>query len=481
MNPFLRALLAKRAELQARQDQIVTDAEARVEQERAAAAEGVEVREALTEDEEQRFAELSAEMRPMDERITELQDAEVRGAAAAEAARGVERAAHVRTEPTMYSRHAPEKSFFLDLARATLQGDHAARARLNRHREEVDVDIRALEADRRAGLNEWLGEFDENSGASVTRDLTGADGSGGDFIPPIWLLNEYAEMPRGARPFADAVRGIPLPGGTDSINIPRITTGTSVAMQTANNAAVAEQDMVTATVTAPVCTAAGQQDLPIQLLDQSPLAYDQIVFQDLYADLDAGIDLQTLNGSGAAGQVRGILNVVGVNAVTYTDASPTVPELHPKIAGAIATAGTARKRPPTLQAMSFSRWMWILSAVDSTGRPLVPPTAQAYNPLATASAIGPDGLVGGHLLTPVIADVNMPTTLGGGTEDRIIITKADDHILFEGQTRARVLQEVLSGTLQVRIQVYKYIAFTAGRFPSGTSVIAGTGLVTPTF
>lgn len=47
--------------------------------------------------------------------------------------------------------------------------------------------------------------------------------------------------------------------------------------------------------------------------------------------------------------------------------------------------------------------------------------------------------------------------------------------------RARVLSEVLSGTLQVRLQVYGYIAFTAERFPQSVSIISGTGLKPPTF
>jgi len=48
-----------------------------------------------------------------------------------------------------------------------------------------------------------------------------------------------------------------LPAGTDSVNIPRITTGTDTAVQSADNAATTTQDMVTATVTAPVRTVSG--------------------------------------------------------------------------------------------------------------------------------------------------------------------------------------------------------------------------------
>jgi hypothetical protein len=76
----------------------------------------------------------------------------------------------------------------------------------------------------------------------------------------------------------------------------------------------------------------------------------------------------------------------------------------------------------------------------------------------------------------------IPTNLGAGVnEDRVILTRNDDHVWFEGTLRARSLSEVLSGNLTVRLQVFNYVAFTAGRFPSATAVVAGTGLVTPTF
>jgi hypothetical protein len=43
--------------------------------------------------------------------------------------------------------------------------------------------------------------------------------------------------------------------------------------------------------------------------------------------------------------------------------------------------------------------------------------------------------------------------------------------------RTRVLQEVLSGTLQVRFQVYNYVAFMGNRPPESISVISGTGVI----
>jgi hypothetical protein len=75
---------------------------------------------------------------------------------------------------------------------------------------------------------------------------------------------------------------------------------------------------------------------------------------------------------------------------------------------------------------------------------------------------------------------NVPANLGAGSnEDRIIVAKWDELYLFEGTPRIRVLQEVLSGTLQVRFQIYNYAAFIGNRRPKAVSVISGTGLIAP--
>jgi hypothetical protein len=77
-----------------------------------------------------------------------------------------------------------------------------------------------------------------------------------------------------------------------------------------------------------------------------------------------------------------------------------------------------------------------------------------------------------------IGDANIPNNLGGGSnETRVILAAWDELFLFEGTVRTRVLQEVLSGTLQVRIQLYNYVANIPNRRPTAISVISGTGMV----
>jgi hypothetical protein len=61
------------------------------------------------------------------------------------------------------------------------------------------------------------------------------------------------------------------------------------------------------------------------------------------------------------------------------------------------------------------------------------------------------------------------------------VLRSEDLVLWEGALQTRVMSEVLSNTLTVRLQLYAYSAFASGRFPKSISVVSGTGLTAPTF
>lgn len=424
----------------------------------------------------------SDDVKALDERITTLTDMATRTAAANQELPKGNTLVKVRSEPLTYPRGDRRQSYFRDLGMAHVGSDEQARQRLQRHRTEMDIEIPAWEARREAAFERSIDEFRDQGQVNVERrDITRVDGAGGEFVPPLWIMQEYAEMVRASRITAGLIRNIPLPGGTDSISIPRITTGTATAIQTADNGAVSETDMVTNSATGPVRTIAGQQDIALQLLEQSPLMFDEVVFSDLTADYNSKLDAQILNGSGASGQHTGFLVLSGTNSVAYTDASPTVPEFWPSGGQAISQASTGRKLPMSCHVMHSRRWYWLAGQLDSSNRPyVVPAAAGPYNALATMyGAPVAEGPIGTWHGLPVFLDQNMPTTLGGGTEDAVVTFRGADHLLFEGALRTRALPEVLSGTLTVRLQVYAYSALILGRFPAGVSKITGTGLAAP--
>lgn len=355
-------------------------------------------------------------------------------------------------------------SFFRDQAYAQ-RGDWDAAKRLSEHSEVMD---------RMAAAGELGKEYRVNPNRT--------DGQGGYFVPPAYLIEQFVTYARPGRVTLDRFTIDALPSGTDSINIPLIATGTATAIQTADAAAVQSTDLTDNVVTLPVRTIAGQQDFAMQLLEQSPISMDEVFFRDLTADYAQRADLQALTGTGSSGQCKGILSASGTNSVVFTQASPTLPLLYPFILQAKAQVEKNIFMPADAIVMSPSRWNWVLSILDSSNRPLAAVDGASFNSLAVNTTPNPaQGNVGHMAGLPVYTDANMPANLGGGTnEDRIIVGRFAEAYAYEGNIRTRVLMEVLSGALQVRAQVYNYLALTAERRPKAMSIISGTGMIVTT-
>jgi HK97 family phage major capsid protein len=366
----------------------------------------------------------------------------------------------VEREPRTYERGVREnngefRSFFRDLFRSE-KGDLTAAGRIARHAREVAVEQRA---------------------SNITTS-TGGPG----LVPPQYLLDELAAFARASRPFADALGPRPLPEVGMTFNVPRVTTGATTGVQSSENTAMTDTAAVTDYLSFTVNTVAGQQNVSRQLLDRSDPATDTVIGQDLAADYAQKLDVQLLSQA-----TNGITVLSGTNTITYTQATPTASTLYPKFADAIQQVWTNRFAAPDLICMHPRRWAQLLGGLDTAGRPLVIPDAtagnQAFNAMSTGDANVPQGLVGQIQGLPVVVDPNITITAGAGTnQDVIIVTRRADQLLFEvGAPTVNVDSAVLSNTLQVKIYAYGYFAFTFARYAKSTSIISGTGLVTPTF
>jgi HK97 family phage major capsid protein len=424
-------------------------------------AEGEE--RAYSQEDDTRAGALLAEIAGLDTRIGELSELEQREDAAASARKETgetetrERGGATTNEPLTYTRESaqgPDKrSFFSDAYRAQYMFDRQAADRIARHCREMEIESRDVGTPAMGGL-----------------------------IPPQYLLDQFAPLVYAGRPVANAVANLPLPSTGMTLDIPRGTTGTAVDVQAAENTALVEQDYDETTLTVPVITIGGQQDVSRQSLERGN-GTDQIIFADLVSNYAVKVDQEVIAGDGAGGDALGILNTSGINAVTYTDASPTLAELWPKIADGIARVQAGRYLPPTAIFMHPRRWAMMSSALDSTGRPLIN-TTSPQNAVGIGDALKYGQVVGSIQGVPVITDGNIPVNLGVGTnEDVIIIARTSDCLLFENSTVPRELrfEETLAGQLTVKLVVYGYMAFTAGRYPKGITTITGTGLITPTF
>jgi HK97 family phage major capsid protein len=269
------------------------------------------------------------------------------------------------------------------------------------------------------------------------------------------------------------------------ISISRLTTGTAVAEQAAENAAVQETNEDDTKLDVDVRTYAGQQDVSRQALERSE-GVEDITYADLAAAYAAKLDSAIINQDGSAGTHLGIRSTAGIVAVTYTDASPTLAELYPKGADAAQQINGGIFTGATAWVMHSRRWGWFTAALDSSSRPFVVPDASGpFNPLAVGDAGEYGQVVGRWHGKPVVEDDNIPINLGAGTnEDVILGLRSPELILWEegdGAPRRLKFEDVGGGSLTVKLVVYGYSAFTAGRYPKAAAVISGTGLVTPTF
>lgn len=342
-------------------------------------------------------------------------------------------------------------SFFRDLIHEK-GGDVEARERLARHAREIQIE---------------------------QRDLTTIATDGGGFIPPAYLGELFADKARAGRPFANAVPTRPLMATGMSITIPRITTGTTVGIQGTHgteNAAVSETDIVETVMSVPVRTIAGQQDVSQQLFDRSDPGIDHVIFADLRSAYDTELDRQLLNGAGTFGTHLGIRSVSSVNTVTYTDSSPTAAEHVPPMYDAIQKIWSNRFMAPDTIVMHPRRSAFLASNLSSTF-----PLFQLGS-LNQAAGSQDVGLVNNFAGLRTVMDANVRTTDGSSTnQDEIYVVRAADMILWEGPLQARVYPDVGSGTLTVRLSLFGYSAFAAGRYPASITVISGTGLTAPSF
>jgi HK97 family phage major capsid protein len=360
-------------------------------------------------------------------------------------------------EPELY-RRGGQFSFAADLVKASNPGldlGGEARQRLQRHTEDM--------AER--GM-----EF---------RDISRVDGAGGYAVPPAWLMDMYVELARPGRAFANVCQRLPLPGGTDSINIPKVLTGTAVGVQTADNQPVTQVDLTDTFINAPVRTIAGQEGVSIQLIDQSSIQFDQVIFSDLIRAHGALLDQQVIYGNGASGQVLGVANTPSIQTVAV--ATLDIAGIFKAIANSVQLINTTRYLPPEVIVMHPRRWSWLLSLLDTQNRPLFVP--EANNPMNAAGVltdVDSQQIVGRTHGLPVVTDPGIATNLGAGTnEDQIYVMRSSDLLLWESGIRARVLPETRAANLTVLIQVFSYFAFSAARYPA--SVVQLTGLLPPTF
>lgn len=500
MTALQRLIQAQRAKIDAALTQRATHVAA-IDQIRSAAFGADGTVATLTEEQTAGATAARAQIDQIDAQVTELRsvlegfEAEQRANEAAEtlarSSAPTDRAvggARIGQEARTYSRETARQgiSFFQDAFRAQHGRDHAADERLQRHAQEMFVDLRES--------GQWFRE----AGPDQARALT--TGTVGGLMIPVYLTELATTVLRNGSPLVNLLPTLPLPAEGMSLTIPRASTGATAASQVTENTQVSQTDPTwTTDLVIPVNTIAGEVDLSRQLLDRGT-GYDQLVYNDLAAAYAAEKGRQVLNGSGTANQALGMLQTAGRITATAFGAAATIANFHKKEAGVIAgITASADAINPDLIAMHPRRWGWMTGETDSTGRPLVVPLPNGpYNATALnlapgqtgSSAPGPKSatIVGSFQGMPVTTDTNIPTNVGTNNEDVVVTIDTAKQLLWEeGDGSPRFLRFDQVNTLTVKLVAYGYMAFSARRYPTsigqvgGLDTGAGNGLVAPTF
>jgi len=374
-------------------------------------------------------------------------------------------------EPRTYTARTDAKgvSFFRDAYLSEFKQNRGARERLERHGTEV------------------IAHSEMSERATTTGSFAG-------LVVPQYLVDQAALLQRAGRPFANTCQSLQIPEQGTQFQIPRGTTGASAAVQAAENTSVSSTDEVWANVTVNVATVAGQQDVSRQSIERGTPGIDSLIYLDLAGAYGVAVDVQCLSGSGSAGQVLGALNTAGVNQATAFAAAATPTTFYSKTAGQLNAVSTTRFLAPTVIAMHPRRWYWMVGQVDTQNRPLVVPSTNGpFNAFAvqdgTPDDIGGKQAVGWMQGLPVVLDASIPVAAGTGPEDQVLVYRNTDLLLWEdgdGMPKELRFEQTLGNQLTVKLVVYGYIAFTAGRYPTAVGIVGGNsalnfGLVAPTF
>jgi HK97 family phage major capsid protein len=379
-----------------------------------------------------------------------------------------DRVARVGQEERTYHKGNTGKGgpFLRDIVKQYLFRDMEAEMRLTRHMQEERVE-RGVYLTRAAG-------------DSATANYSG-------LVVPQYLVDMYAPAIANLRPFADICNKHDLPPDGMTVNISRITTPSTVALQATENASVAagsDPGFDDTLLTENVQTAAGQETLSRQAIDRGT-GIESIVMDDLFrryaTTLDATLITQAVTGLSAIG-----------TATAFTSAAPALFSATPadSLYGKILSAASGVEAAllaygvPTHAVMHSRRWYWMQSKVSALWPGITQPSIPVQAGGVTDAAGYNQGVRG---ILPsglgVVVDNNISTALGGGTEDEIYVVPSTECHLWEDPNAPVFIraEQPKAANLGVLLVLYGYFAYSFRRYANGIAKIGGTGLIAPVF
>jgi len=406
-------------------------------------------RHVLTDDEDREFRRLTDLIESCDDRITQAADEQRRVQMRSLADRIFCDSHSSSPRKQTMRQHTAEsrvynattaargRSFWRDLV-AFKTGDDAtgeARARLNEHADE-----------QRTGLT--------------------TTGDGASFAPPAYLESLWIEAAVAAKPFVACVPEYEAPRAP-TINVPKITAPGAVGVQT-ELAPVTNVDQTDQFLSTPLTTIAGQQTVSRQLLDQSPIDIDSVIFSGLSQSWAQQQDQTALYGTAANGEYTGIANLPGITQVAW--AGNTIQEIYTGLTTAIKLHWQNRFLAPTTVLVHPNTAAEWLAKLDTTDRPLFVPSAQGpFNAAGIVDSLNAQGPIGKILGLDLVLDPNIGSANG---VESVFVFRADDIMFFTSGMKAQVFQDRFADQLAILLSLWSYDGLIA-RYPNAIIELTG--------
>ncbi len=269
------------------------------------------------------------------------------------------------------------------------------------------------------------GEGRQRLSGLETRDVSGLTSSTA-FDPPAYLLDLYARVSRPNAPLYSLLQKVALTSPV--VKTPKIATGNTGAMQTAENDSLSPTTWADEYVTTTPNTYAAATYVSDQALSLSPVALDNLIFEDLFAALAVEIEHAVLYDS-----VFGLDSQATASGTVFSTGSSNTADTLASFAHALNAIAVSRFNTSNVVAITHpSVVLHWTSQCDNTGRPIYLGPGVAFNPAGIPGAVENLGQVVAPALTiqgvPIYADASVTVT--GGTAP-VYFTKLDDSFISE--------------------------------------------------
>lgn len=313
----------------------------------------------------------------------------------------------------------------------------------------------------------------------------GTGSAGGFLVPPAYLQNLFAEVRRQGNALRRYGWLAEHPVETNQVLLPRGAGAATFAI-VAENATKPSADQTYSQITINIFTWAGISKVSKQLVQDSSPTVADLVNREL-GSLAGNLEEQkVINGTGT-GEPRGIMNTSGVNNVTF--GTNTAQGIIDNLLDAILAIQTTYFAPPNGILMHPRRLVFLQKGKDSQNNYLFnlggafrsPGGLGATDNSVTSVSQGTTADLPSIFGLPIGTSVNVPTNLGGGTnQDAIIVANWNEAHWFQRQDITMDVSDQ-AGTAfesnQVWYRLEERAGFSAERYPAAFAVGTGVGLV----